>query len=803
MSLVSALPERTKTSSRTSTITSDTPASNPTHSMGKIYQTSGEPLSKEALYRAKMKYGYYQSPATNYTIGVSDARSSADAAASLADLTHVTTPTYIRQVDEDAHKAARSIGKRNLAKQHKMSSRTSSITSSSGLGSASAASKAYSMSYVQSPIESPASSSNRTYSISSAASATRKSLSSQSTPPPKHTQSLTNPKPNYSKLINSAEKKAGATIKNRWDPQRKNFQYGIRKSVSNTPEDRKQFEINRGTMSKVMAKQQNSEKRLNAKQKEHENDLRRLQRVHDAKKAAVKVKDTNFSSSIDQEIADKKRERDEYLKQLTSTQVLTLARAKVDQQMNLIETSQAENRIFQNDTYNKAAITLAQSRADSREKTRSNDANKINLGGGLWLSPEDINKISQDLLNPILGEIDTTAKQQRDTDTEIQQRTKKYNEALTSWKSMQRSKDANDIKIIQDMETRHTTEYQEISDKLSSEYTKLKLDLQSQVDAKKKDYDATEQQYEDLKEEFEMKLAMERELAEKEVDSWQKYQDNKINDAELEQKELLKPYNEQLTTSNNHHNELSTEYDDILGNITKLQTVINTHKAKIEEYNDLIKVQESREDREESLLNHLTEDKEALNQTLEEDVMIRAQRVKEQLQLSSKEYEMKQLEIGAMINERQDDLQKIDINLQEERLKLLDAMQKVSKARGDEKLDEEKIKTLFGMTSDEFMKEHKNEPEEAAEEETPEDKGELKEEGEVPEVKETTPNVPSVSVTPAEPQDEADEDEVVNDDTPSFSGFSQGSITNNDEPEQVDRSSPGQSDDTGYFKEVF
>lgn len=812
MSLVSALPERTKTaSSRTSTITSasaQTTATTTTTtttqaSMGKIYHTEGEPLSKEALYRAKMKYGQYQSPANNYTIGVSNAKLSADAAASLADSSHVNVPTYIREIDVNAHKAARSIGKRN---SKKMSSRTSSITSNSqvsGIGSASAASKAYSMSYVQSPLETSSSASltestNRTYSISSAASAaTRKSLTSATSVPKK--ASTTSLRPNYSKLINAAERKADATMKDRSDPERKNFQYGIRKSVSNSAEDRKQFEINQGTMQKVMNKNANSKERISAQKLEQENDMKRSKRLVDAKNAAVKVKDKDYyNRDIDQEIAQKKRERDEYLRQLTSTQVLSIARAKVDQQMNLIETAQAENRIFENDSYNKAAIAMAQSRSENREKTRNQYANKINLGGGLWLSPEDINQISQNLLNPILGEIDSTAKEQRETDLEIQQRTKKYNEELASWKAMQQQKDANDIKIVKDMQLKRDTEFETISNQLSEEYNKLKLDLQSQVDAKQKDLDDTIQRYEDLKEEFEMRLNMENELADKEIDSWQKYQDNMINDAEREQTELLAPYNEQLDIANKTHDQLSTEYDNILTDITKLQAVIDGHKAKVEEYTELIKVQEAREDREVSLLNNLTEDKEALNTTLEEDIMVRAQRVKEQLQLSSKEYEMKQLEIGAMINERQDNLQKIDINLQEERLKLLDAMQKVSKVRGDEKLDENKIKTLFGMTSDEFMEKHGVE--------LPEDEAAKEVEAKEVEAKETTPKVEVTPVQDDEAENENDEeegDEEDDDDTPSFSGFSQGSINNNEESKHADLASPGHSEDTGYFKEVF
>lgn len=838
MSLVSALPERTKvtnknnnnsSTSRSASLLSRGESRNSGSSrVPSVYHNAGEPLSKEALFRARMKYGYFQSPATNSTIGVSDSKTSADVAASLADLTHVNTPTYSREVDENAHKAARSIGKRNLHKKQTLNPHTPRTLSN--IEGSSAASKAYSMSFIETPIKT--NNIGKTYSISSAASASRRKLSLVSKEHQNRSHSLTTPKPNLSKLINSAEKKADAAIKDRWDPQRKNFQYGIRKNESNGPEDRKQFEIDNKVMQRVIHKTQNSKQRLANKQEQEENELKQLQRVEVAKHAAVKVKDTNFTEYIDKDIEAKKKEKETYLKQLTSTQVLSMARAKVDQQLQLMDVANAENRIFQNDAFNKAAIKLAHNRADTRSSGRDYYANKINMGGGLWLSPDEINKISQNLLNPILGEIDSKAKLQRDTDVEIANRTKNYNNEMAKFKSLQKEKENNNTKILQDTEAKNITEYNNAAKQLEDDYTKLKYELQAQVDEKRKDYQDTVQRLADLKEECEMKLKLQKDLADKELDSWQKYKDNDIVQAEKEQAELLAPYNQQLESANNDQKKLSTEYDNIMSNMTKLQNVINSHKGKIKEYTSLIEVQENYEDREKTLLNQLAEQKEELNHTLEDEVMVRAQRVKEQLELSNKEYEMKQLEISALINERQEELQKIDIVLQEERLKLLDAMQKVAKARGDEKLDEDKIKVLFGMTSDEFMEMHglkvgkEKEEEENGENNKDENEGgkegstvdetnkKLKED-EVDENKETKAlNVVDDKVSETEPKEEnqtkteGNGEDVIdgNDceaDTPSFSGFSQGSITNDDYVEDTAVGSSGPVDETGYFKEVF
>ena len=59
-----------------------------------VYQTSGEPLSKEALYRAKLKYGFYESPATKVSTGVVEPKIASDIAANYANDNKVTITAY-------------------------------------------------------------------------------------------------------------------------------------------------------------------------------------------------------------------------------------------------------------------------------------------------------------------------------------------------------------------------------------------------------------------------------------------------------------------------------------------------------------------------------------------------------------------------------------------------------------------------------------------------------------------------------------------------------------------------------------
>lgn len=170
--------------------------------------------------------------------------------------------------------------------------------------------------------------------------------------------------------------------------------------------------------------------------------------------AANAVKDMHPGEDIDKSIALKAQKRETYLSQLTSQQVLTLARANVDRQLDIIEKSDMHKKLFTNMEYNKAAVAVAQS--NHQKKTEFH--NKINMGGGLFLSPEDITKIASGLISPVLGEVSERAEAQRAMDEEIAERTEAYNKSLNEWETMERSIISNDAKVLTTTANRHQTE---------------------------------------------------------------------------------------------------------------------------------------------------------------------------------------------------------------------------------------------------------------------------------------------------------------------------------------------------------
>lgn len=71
------------------------------------HKGDGAQLSKGALYRAKVKYGIYQSPARSHSTGVAEPQAASDAAANHATGNKTTIEAYKRLfVNPNAHKAA-------------------------------------------------------------------------------------------------------------------------------------------------------------------------------------------------------------------------------------------------------------------------------------------------------------------------------------------------------------------------------------------------------------------------------------------------------------------------------------------------------------------------------------------------------------------------------------------------------------------------------------------------------------------------------------------------------------------------
>ncbi|EJS42446.1 YMR031C [Saccharomyces arboricola H-6] len=711
MSLISAAEERdmlnlgkslSSEGSRSSSITSSKKSlkhGSRAQKKPRVYQTTGEPLSREALYKAKLKYGVYQSPAQNHSIGVSDAHAASDKAANLAHDNQTTVEAYKRMfIDPNATKAASKMGPK-VTRENSITSTTSKTSKESQVrrrareSSGAAASKAYSM--TMESTNSSMQTNGKSYSITSASSVMSGASGSLN--------NSINPKPkalNLGKVLVGAERKAESRIKERWEPEKGNFHYGIKTDEHG---NLNQFSFSNNMMNNIMAKvdapkAQDLQRGKKAKAEQEAKSMKF------ALGAANAVKDMHLGKDIDKSIALKAQKRDTYLSQLTSQQVLTLARANVDRQLDVIEKSDAHRKLFTNMEYNKAAVAVAQS--NFQKKTEFH--NKINMGGGLFLSPEDITKIASGLVSPVLGEVSERAEAQRAMDEEIAERTESYEKSLNKWEAMERSMNFNDTKVLATTANKHQTEKKATQEKVKASYDALVTRMDTKVTEREAILDDTKTKEIEFKKQMQQELKDEKARLDQDLEEWGQNCEQDISDARKEQEELLKPYHEDLENAEAEHQNLLKERDAINTEIARLQDAIVDHKKKISNYGDDLEAQKNRNVREDDKLLELGQNKESLESHLNDDVIILANKAKEQAVLSTKEARLKQLEVDSLINERKSELNATEIELKKEKLNLLEAMKDVASARGDDKINEEKVKSLIGMTSEEYLARNKS-----------------------------------------------------------------------------------------------
>lgn len=650
-----------------------------------VYQTSGEPLSKEALYRAKLKYGVYQSPATRASVGVAQPKLASDIAANVANENKITINAYKRLfVDPGAAQAATKVGVKGLETVPTVEVKKSHA------GSQSAATRAYSIASSAGSTKKvtksgSATGRDRSHSVSSATAA----LSASST----YVEQKVNPAPkplNLAKVLSGAERQAEKRIHDRTTPERKNFTYGLKTGGAGKAAGHS-FELSKETLSKIAA-------RIDSATIEKEADP-----LNYAEWAAYAVKDIDPSTLMDTGFQEREKRRQQYLNDLTSQKVLAKARENAERELRAIDAADQHKLLFGNEAYNKAAVELAQKNAQKMAPYQ----NKINLGGGLWLSPEDVNEIAKDLINPVLGEVTQRAEDQRATDLDIKERTETYNAGYAAWIDIQHSKVQNNQSIVVDTNSRHAKEKDQAKTKATNEFNELVTKKDQQIADKEEQLAKTEESKVQLEKDLAEKLKAKDERVALMVTNFGETNKQDLADARKEQEELLKPYHDSLAAAEKEHTRLLDEKADIEKEIEKLKASIDSHGILLLKYERGIKAHDEQQATELKNLEDLGVQKEKLRVDIDENVINLANRAKEQAAISSEEARLRQLEVDAVVNEHRSRLNDTEIELQREKLNMLEAMKEAAEARGDSQIDEDRVKELIGMNSEDYIAQHK------------------------------------------------------------------------------------------------
>ncbi|GAV54726.1 hypothetical protein ZYGR_0AS00480 [Zygosaccharomyces rouxii] len=657
-----------------------------------VYHKGGNAqLSKEALYRAKVKYGIYQSPARSFTTGVAEPRVASDVAANLANDNRTTIEAYKRLfVDPSAHTAAR----RSLVNGGPRVENV--VIPESHYGSHQAATRAYSVASVageenakrsQNPPSSPVTRAHSLKSANRAFYGTKLPEQEEVVPKPVGKKPM-----DMSKILSSAENRAQSRVTDRLDPVKMN--QGIKTSTQNL------HRVRSTSLTGAVYKDKKDGKEAPSKEASEAQGDRSLY----AQWAAYAVRDMDPTALTNKEFEERERAKRELLSQITSQQVLTKARQNADKQLDAIDAQDVHRVLFGNDAYNRAAIEIAQRNAQRQAGETNVHEGKLDIGGGLWLSPDDVHTIAREMVDPVLGEVHQRADDQRATDVDIKERNDHVTSEWDAWMAMHQTKEHNNEALLVNSQNKRTREAESARGEAEKNFAELCDRMDKQVAERTDLLNQTKQAREQLEKETEEKLAQNKEDNKAALKDFKGQHVKELDAAREEQRRLIQPYEERLEEANREHETLVQERTAINGEIAKLRESIEEHKSQLSKYETEMKSHEEQHANAEEELKKLETEREGIQSHYDDTVVINANKAKEQALLSSEEARLQNLKVEAIINERKSELNRTEQELQREKLNMLEAMRKTAEARGDENIDEERVKQLIGMTSTDYVK---------------------------------------------------------------------------------------------------
>lgn len=386
------------------------------------YQTEGKPLSKEALYKAKLRYGIYQSPSAK-SIGVPNSASASDTAALLAASTDLTVDTYKRTVAADAHTAAL-LAREDTAPQKW-------VRESIGNEAASAAAAAES--FVVKPVHvetKDAGSSSAASAVMGLSGRSIGSLASSNLASLYEFDSVRNGEKkttlDLSKITKASKERADARMNDRLNPEKDPSRYGIL------------------TQSKL--------------------DDASLE----AFAAVGALASQNYKPPVDENL----EARSVFKNSMVTPAVLAKASLNADETMKRIEKQLDKTDILRNVEFNKIAYEIASRHGE----VRNVNAGKVNLGGGLFMTQEELNAIAQKFVSPVLDQINKTAESQRAKDAAAQKAAEEQKAKHEQFKQEQRAKHAEEQRLKTEAKQKRKKELAD--EKVRARETKLALEKQ-------------------------------------------------------------------------------------------------------------------------------------------------------------------------------------------------------------------------------------------------------------------------------------------------------------------------------------
>lgn len=583
-----------------------------------VYQTNGKPLSVEAIYRAKMKYGIYDHPA-RVNLGVDP--SASDTAALLAANTDLSIESYSRDLSADAATAAlyakgeapTAWTRKSIAPEAEyaaisakslkfpFSSKEENTHFEDSEGAAAAALNMNSKSSLQDLYDFDEIRTGKATISEFTNISTNKSLKSLSTKSDFRSGITTSMKANEgSRKINmanitkAATESATKTMTSRMDPA-KNFRSGLKTiSKPNNTSDTSIYIKDIYSQSEKASKVATQQKKTKSYGLQTPSDD--VIAFNPASFAAGALKG---NLNIDYAYNERESLKDN---SLVDPKVYAYAAQKAEEALKKLDDDAATNSLFSNRKFNEQAYKIALSNAEKRRA--ENKPGNIQLGGGLTMNAKDINLIAQSLVNPALLNMNEQISKMKSIDAEKKQLPEKIKQ--------------REIEHRSEIKARQIALEKKRTEEATSRRSQLKDDKKSLDDEQILLQDTLGGEFEALGGEFDQQKETEADQM-KEIDDERAEKKKVLDDAKAEKdgernaelEEMQKEKDEDVAPISAELEEEQSKLADLTSTRQEKESFFNEHKLRVDnaqsELDELLEKLKILEERENELTGHINE----------------------------------------------------------------------------------------------------------------------------------------------------------------------------------------------------
>ncbi|CCD23721.1 uncharacterized protein NDAI_0C00600 [Naumovozyma dairenensis CBS 421] len=636
--------ENTAVSTKTTTTKTTTVTSATYVDMNDTSDTSKKKnqLSQEAIYRTKLKYGIFDSPA-KHSSGIADNKLAAQTAAYLTTTKILpelsgqrsTSPepsSLPPSIAPDAQAAANKLVMSTLRPEdmnlpHYLS-KSSDRSSKPDITSHTAALKA--LSRDKSIIENAHLQASP---VSSSHSHTALGKTPSKTITKEHPTQISR-KLNLSQVLKGAERRANERITQRWDPTADKIER-IKQSEKNYAVAVASYLTNKSSM-----EEQTKLKNMELQRLKHQSDV-----------------------------------GDSY-------KVFNMAQVKTNMKLNSIDLAQKEVQLFNNEEFNRLAITKATDEYKKgqlgRVKTLKGQEGKVNLGGGLWVPWENVDKLAHERTDPVLKNVHETVAREKKTTLDIKDRYKQNRLDWENWKTFQRVKDEHDQLVFEKTAARNQDEKARLERDSKIKYNTMLAQMEDQINVKNEELNTAKTVHGSILATSNQELKNQTVNGMNDLQTWFHSSDqrNEIHKMNQEQDLLLKPYYDDMKEVESLNEKLIEQCNDAAKKIDILEKEIDVHRLNLNHIAVSIE-----EEHQHHIVNRGNID------------ILLARKTKEQSSIDEKQATIEKMKLDTLLIDKKIEENEKELALAAERLNMVEALRK--NAQVEEDTAEENIKEIL------------------------------------------------------------------------------------------------------------